>query len=567
MAIQTTTFKGARYLVKFHDPIEWNASESYEAIEAVQYNAYTYISKQPVPAGVQISNTDFWLLWADPNAQMEQLRQLVSQYVDDVEGLSDDVSDLNTGLAAEIQNREAAIAAEARAREQQIADIEDGNEFVKYDDMSVYKRLILEQLATYEFNTEVYSCGGAAYNNVSGEVYVGFYNRSGDAEARVLVFDFEDIITPDSQVTPKKTIFLNRASHMNGMHYYDGKLYICAWRHDIAGSGANIDVNIINLSDDSVTTVQMPSRAPIANIGIVSDSLGVLTLAALYDHYSHYLVWKIIDGEVYPHSVLPCDIAGSNYAQDCAYSSTWIMQLYTAHNQFTNNEIYCNDWYGHTLYKFSITRDIDELEGIFRLPGDDNVYLVTATGKFYKGYIGTLEYNQFLHTDVAQSFANRRYHAMTCNYNDFPDVAYEHHTNTRNAKVISKFVLPSARYLIGGTEIPFVFGGTTIAYADVFSNNLNVDFSVTSTIDNASHRLEFHLQYTGTSKTDCIEYNLSLDSNQQTCVDTNLASNNTTVYYGQDAINMLASELTVTNDLKNQSAQIIGGCHANRFLL
>lgn len=105
MAIQTTTFKGARYLVKFHDPIEWSASESYEAIEAVQYDAYTYISKQPVPAGVQISNTDFWLLWADPNAQMEQLRQLVSQYVDDVEGLSDDVDDLNIELAAEIQNR------------------------------------------------------------------------------------------------------------------------------------------------------------------------------------------------------------------------------------------------------------------------------------------------------------------------------------------------------------------------------------------------------------------------------------------------------------------------------
>lgn len=102
MAIQTTTFKGARYLVKFHDPIQWSASESYEAIEAVQYNAYTYISKQPVPAGVQISNTDFWLLWADPNAQMEQLRQLVSQYVDDVENL-------NTELAAEISNREAAI--------------------------------------------------------------------------------------------------------------------------------------------------------------------------------------------------------------------------------------------------------------------------------------------------------------------------------------------------------------------------------------------------------------------------------------------------------------------------
>lgn len=98
MAIQTTTFKGARYLVKFHDPIEWASTESYEAIEAVQHEAFTYISKQPVPAGVQIDNADFWLLWADPNAQMEQLQQLVEQYAGNVDSLSDTVSGLSTDL-------------------------------------------------------------------------------------------------------------------------------------------------------------------------------------------------------------------------------------------------------------------------------------------------------------------------------------------------------------------------------------------------------------------------------------------------------------------------------------
>lgn len=80
MAVQTTTFKGARYLVKF--PGEWSSENSYEAIEAVLYNGCTYISKQPVPVGVQIDNTDFWLLWADPNAQMEQLRSTVENYVE-----------------------------------------------------------------------------------------------------------------------------------------------------------------------------------------------------------------------------------------------------------------------------------------------------------------------------------------------------------------------------------------------------------------------------------------------------------------------------------------------------
>lgn len=96
----TTTFKGARYITKFADPIEWDATRAYEAIESVQYNGFTYISKQPVPVGVQIDNTDFWLLWADPNAQMEQLRQLVSGYVDQVEGLSGTVEDLSDDVEA-----------------------------------------------------------------------------------------------------------------------------------------------------------------------------------------------------------------------------------------------------------------------------------------------------------------------------------------------------------------------------------------------------------------------------------------------------------------------------------
>lgn len=110
--MSTTTFKGARYLVKFHDPIEWASTESYEAIEAVQYQAYTYISKQPVPAGVDISNTAFWLLWADPNAQMEQLRQLVESYGQDIDGLEIAVE----GMSTDIGNLQTALSDEETAR-------------------------------------------------------------------------------------------------------------------------------------------------------------------------------------------------------------------------------------------------------------------------------------------------------------------------------------------------------------------------------------------------------------------------------------------------------------------
>lgn len=50
--------------IKFHDPIRWSISTVYTAFEIVydiQSQAY-YISKVAVPAGINITNTDFWLL-------------------------------------------------------------------------------------------------------------------------------------------------------------------------------------------------------------------------------------------------------------------------------------------------------------------------------------------------------------------------------------------------------------------------------------------------------------------------------------------------------------------------
>ena len=48
--------------IRFHDPITWNISESYPAYNIV-YDEYTetlYISKQPIPAGIAITNEEYW---------------------------------------------------------------------------------------------------------------------------------------------------------------------------------------------------------------------------------------------------------------------------------------------------------------------------------------------------------------------------------------------------------------------------------------------------------------------------------------------------------------------------
>ena len=50
--------------IRFHDPIEWDIAESYPAFNIVfdEQSETLYISKTAVPAGIDISNGDYWLL-------------------------------------------------------------------------------------------------------------------------------------------------------------------------------------------------------------------------------------------------------------------------------------------------------------------------------------------------------------------------------------------------------------------------------------------------------------------------------------------------------------------------
>ena len=66
-----------RYITKFADPIQWDDTRQYEQLTVVQYQGATYVSKQIVPIGIQITDTNYWIRWADFNAQIEQYRQEV----------------------------------------------------------------------------------------------------------------------------------------------------------------------------------------------------------------------------------------------------------------------------------------------------------------------------------------------------------------------------------------------------------------------------------------------------------------------------------------------------------
>lgn len=69
-----TQYIGARYVPLFADPLEWDASKAYEPLTIVYYQGNSYTSKQAVPVGIEITNTTYWAITGNYNAQIEQYR-------------------------------------------------------------------------------------------------------------------------------------------------------------------------------------------------------------------------------------------------------------------------------------------------------------------------------------------------------------------------------------------------------------------------------------------------------------------------------------------------------------
>ena len=77
-----TQYIGARYVPVMADPIEWSSAKSYEPLTIVVHQGNSYTSRQTVPVGIDITNTDFWALTGNYNAQIEQYRREVQTFDD-----------------------------------------------------------------------------------------------------------------------------------------------------------------------------------------------------------------------------------------------------------------------------------------------------------------------------------------------------------------------------------------------------------------------------------------------------------------------------------------------------
>ena len=81
---------GARYVPKFADPLEWDGAKAYENLIIVTHNNESYTSRCPVPPGIDITNERYWAKTGAYNAQLEQLKEGVSDLSSQVTGFAED---------------------------------------------------------------------------------------------------------------------------------------------------------------------------------------------------------------------------------------------------------------------------------------------------------------------------------------------------------------------------------------------------------------------------------------------------------------------------------------------
>ena len=87
---------GARYVPLFMG--QWDIAVDYEALCVVQYQGDSYTSRQPVPAGTDIFNEEYWLESGNYNAQVEAYRNEVFQFDDRITENANDISDIQDEL-------------------------------------------------------------------------------------------------------------------------------------------------------------------------------------------------------------------------------------------------------------------------------------------------------------------------------------------------------------------------------------------------------------------------------------------------------------------------------------
>ena len=95
---------GPRVTPNFVKPSLWSALTTYHFFDAVHDAAgASYVAIKPeVPAGTELTDEDYWFLWADPNSQFTDLSELVKTFNERITQNTAGIAKTNENLTAQI---------------------------------------------------------------------------------------------------------------------------------------------------------------------------------------------------------------------------------------------------------------------------------------------------------------------------------------------------------------------------------------------------------------------------------------------------------------------------------
>lgn len=99
-----TQYIGARYVPLFAEPLDWSSEKEYEPLTIVYNDGNSYTSRQYVPKGIQITNTDYWALTGNYNAQIEQYRSEVQTFDERITENTSNITKANERIAENTTN-------------------------------------------------------------------------------------------------------------------------------------------------------------------------------------------------------------------------------------------------------------------------------------------------------------------------------------------------------------------------------------------------------------------------------------------------------------------------------
>ena len=88
--IPTTQYIGPKIVPHVATPVQWDSTKQYDALSIVMDEGNTYVARYIVPAGIPLSNTNYWVKFASWNAQVAVLQDVVDTFderIDAVETL------------------------------------------------------------------------------------------------------------------------------------------------------------------------------------------------------------------------------------------------------------------------------------------------------------------------------------------------------------------------------------------------------------------------------------------------------------------------------------------------